>query len=98
MRVSWVIKQNMRDTPHGNNTSAAQVRSHLITLVIMRIVWMAFLVFLAIKGIEIVRAWLLVSNLCLPSLHHAAPPSQGTQSGTVRGTGQSDAPTLYTAM
>jgi hypothetical protein len=71
-------------------------RSHLITLLIMRVLWVAFLVFLTIKGIEIVRAWLLISNLCLPSLP-ASPGFPSTRT-TVRGTGQSDAPTMYTAM
>lgn len=72
-------------------------RSQITTLLIGRLAWIALLVFLTIKGVEIIRAWLIVSMLRLPE-----PSDFETMTGsTAKGTtyiGCSDAPTSYTVM
>ena len=57
-------------------------------VLVLRLVWIGLLLFLTIRGIHIVRAWLLVSKLCMP-----APVFPGHDHSRVTAR-SSDAPTL----
>ena len=67
VRIKYKYKYNSNTERHMAPVSGNTVnRSQTTTLLIGRLAWIALLVFLTIKGAEIIRAWLIVSMLCLP--------------------------------
>lgn len=64
-----------------------------VLVVLLRVAWVGLLLFLVVRALQVVRAWLLVSSLSLPPM-----PRRDTIAGSVRASNRSDAPTTSTSI
>lgn len=65
----------------------------VLTVVLLRVAWVSVLLFLVVRAVQTIRAWLLVSGLLLPPLPH-----RHSDVGSLRTSTRSDAPTASTGM